>query len=241
MAGLSGAFSLKRHAAFLSIDRKHMDDTGYQIKPAPYFKYGRREMLPFMPAHATNVLEIGCGEGEFAATLKAERQVQVTGIEPFEAAARIADARIDRVLHVDVNAGIVELKGELFDCIVCNDVLEHLVDPWDTLKRLRPLLADHGVLIASLPNMRYMPVLKDLVLKGEWRYQDQGVMDRTHLRFFTQKSMQTLFEESGYRMTHIQGINAMALPWKFSLLNRLTLGAFSDAQYQQYACVAQSA
>lgn len=215
--------------------------TDYSVKSNMYFRNARREILPFIPTQTTRVLEIGCGEGEFAATLKAERQVQVTGIEPFEAAARIADARIDRVLHTDVNAGIVELKGELFDCIVCNDVLEHLVDPWDTLKRLLPLLADHGVLVASLPNMRYMPVLKDLVLKGEWRYQDQGVMDRTHLRFFTQKSMQTLFEDSGYRITQIQGINAMVLPWKFSLLNRLTLGAFSDAQYQQYACIAQSA
>jgi len=216
-----------------------MTHPGYQSKPAPYFKYGRREMLPFVPISATRLLEIGCGEGEFAATLKAERSVHVTGIEPFEAAAHIAKGRLDRVLHSDANLGLMKLQGESFDCIVCNDVLEHLVDPWDTLKRLRPFLAQDGVLVASLPNMRYMPVLKDLVLKGEWRYQDEGVMDRTHLRFFTQKSMRVLFEESGYQVTAMHGINGIVFPWKFGMLNRICLGYLSDAKYQQFACVAR--
>ena len=141
----------------------------------------------------------------------------------------------------DVNGGILELRGQRFDCIVCNDVLEHLVDPWDTLKRLHPLIAPGGVMVASLPNMRFMPVLKDFVLKGEWRYVDQGVMDRTHLRFFTRKSMRALFEESGYQLTQIQGINAIRFPWKFGLFNKLVFGAFADAQFQQYACVVRHA
>lgn len=184
------------------------------------------------------ILEVGCGEGEFAANLKGERAVNITGIEPFESAASVALARLDRVLVADVNTGIDKLQNERFDCVVCNDVLEHLVDPWDTLKRLHPLVATGGVLVASLPNMRFMPVLKDLVIKGEWRYVGQGVMDRTHLRFFTQKSMRSLFEESGYNVTHMQGINAIQFPWKFRLLNSLTRGALADAQFQQFACVA---
>lgn len=213
--------------------------TGYDNKLVTYFKYGRREMLPFVPEGAMRILEVGCGEGEFAANLKAERPVHVTGIEPFAAAARVASSRLDRVLDVNVNAGILDLRDQQFDCIVCNDVLEHLVDPWDTLKRLRPLMAPGGMLVASLPNMRYMPVLKEFVLKGEWRYVDEGVMDRTHLRFFTRKSMQALFEESGYQVTQMQGINAIQFPWKFGLLNTLTLGALADAQFQQYACLAK--
>ena len=214
-----------------------MDSAGYNAKSATYFNYGRREMLPFIPEDAKSILEVGCGEGEFSANLKAERSVHVTGIEPFVAAARVASSRLDRLLEVDVNAGVLELQGQQFDCIVCNDVLEHLVDPWDTLKRLRPLIAPGGALVASLPNMRFMPVLKDFVLKGEWRYVDQGVMDRTHLRFFTRKSMQSLFEEAGYQVTRIQGINGIQFPWKFGLLNKLLLSALSDAQFQQYACV----
>ena len=212
----------------------------YNDKSVAYFKYGRREMLPFVPEVAMRILEVGCGEGEFAAILKAERDVNVTGIEQFESAANVAIGRLDRVIVADVNAGINELQGQLFDCIVCNDVLEHLVDPWDILKRLRPLMAPGGTLVASLPNMRFMPVLKDFVLKGEWSYVEQGVMDRTHLRFFTKKSMRALFEESGYKVNHMQGINGIEFPWKFGLLNRLTLGALADAQFQQFACVVRA-
>lgn len=213
-----------------------MNTTAYEAKPDAYFASGRREMLPFIPQDVKHLLEVGCGEGEFAANLKAERQVHVTGIEPFAAAARLARTRLDRVLELDVNAGIVELQGQQFDCIVCNDVLEHLTDPWDTLKRLRPLVGTGGMLVASLPNMRFMPVLKDFVINREWRYGDFGVMDRTHLRFFTQKSMKALFEESGYQVIRTQGINAIQFPWKFGLLNMLTRGALADAQFQQYAC-----
>ena len=217
-----------------------MDSTAYQAKAAKYFKYGRREMLPFVPKEARVILEVGCGEGEFAANLKSERQVHVTGIEPFAEAAREANSRLDRVLAVDANAGILELQGQQFDCIVCNDVLEHLADPWDTLKGLRPLMAPGGVLVASLPNMRFMPVLKDLVLEGNWNYVNQGVMDRTHLRFFTRKSMCVLFQESGYQVTQTQGINAIKFPWKFGLLNKITFGALSDAKFEQYACVVKA-
>lgn len=215
-----------------------INTTDYEDKSATYFKYGRREMLPFVPASAQRILEIGCGEGEFAGNLKAERPVHITGIEPFSEAARVADGRMDRVLSVTVDEGLVALQAKKFDCIVCNDVLEHLVDPWDTLRRLRPLIARGGTLVASLPNMRYMPVLKQLVLHGDWQYTESGVMDRTHLRFFTQKSMRALFEESGYGVAQMQGINAIQFPWKFGLLNSLTFGALTDAQFQQYACVA---
>lgn len=215
--------------------------TGYDDKSISYFKYARREMLPFVPKGAMRILEVGCGEGEFAANLKTERAVHVTGIEPFAAAAHAANSRLDRVLDMDVETGILELRDQQFDCIVCNDVLEHLVDPWDTLKRLRLLMAPGGVLVASLPNMRFMPVLKAYILTGEWRYEDQGgVMDRTHLRFFTRKSMQTLFEESGYQIMQMQGINAIQFPWKFGLLNTLTLGALEDTRFLQYACQAKA-
>ncbi len=63
-----------------------------------------------------------------------------------------------------------------------------------------------------------MPVLKDLVLKGQWTYQPDGVMDRTHVRFFTKTSMCGLFESAGYRVLRIDGINAIVFPWKFALV-----------------------
>ena len=196
-------------------------------------------MLPYLPETARRVLEVGCGSGAFAAVLKGARNAYVAGIEPQPAAAAQAAGRLDRVIEGDIDAGIEQLGGERFDCIVFNDVLEHLIDPWAALAAVRPLLGAGGVVVASIPNMRYMPVLKDLVLQGQWTYRQDGVMDQTHLRFFTQASIRSLFESSGYRLRRIDGINGLVFPWKFALLNRLSGGRFADVRYQQFAVVAE--
>jgi 2-polyprenyl-3-methyl-5-hydroxy-6-metoxy-1,4-benzoquinol methylase len=196
-----------------------MTDTSYAGKTADYFEDRRDEMLPFIPIGARHVLEVGCGNAAFAAHLKTQRRVEVTAIEA----------------HPDA---LPKLAGEHFDCIVLNDVLEHLVDPWDVLTRLRHFLAPDGVVVASIPNIRYHPVFKEFVLQGRWQYRQDGVMDRTHLRFFTRQSMQELFVSTGYAMRRIEGINAISLPWKFSLLNQLCGQALADTRFKQFACVA---
>ena len=213
----------------------------YANKAKHYFAGERREMLPFIPAAAQKILEIGCGEANFARVLKAQRPMHVTGVEPQRSAAAVAATVLDRVLALDVEAGIDALTGQQFDCIVFNDVLEHLVDPWITLESVKPLVAKGGVVVASIPNMRYMPVFKELVLQGIWRYRQDGVMDKTHLRFFTQSSIVALFNDSGYAVNTIAGINGIEFPWKFGLLNKLLSDRFADTQFQQYACVARLA
>ena len=213
--------------------------TSYEDKPVTYFNFGRMEMLPFVPGNARTLLEIGCGEGEFSANLKLTRPLHITGIEPFSEAAGTAKTRLDRVLVKNVEAGLDDLAGESCDCIFCNDVLEHLVDPWVVLRRLKPFIAPGGVLVASLPNMRFMPVFKALVLHGNWQYVDMGVMDRTHLRFFTLDSMKSMFKDCGFTVATSQGINAIQLPWKFSLLNKLVFNRLSDTRYQHFAIVAK--
>ncbi|HSV54430.1 MAG TPA: class I SAM-dependent methyltransferase [Burkholderiaceae bacterium] len=217
-----------------------MPGSSYEEKPDFYFNRERGEMLPFVPGTACRILEIGCGEGLFAAALKRQRPVEIIGIEPFAEAAREAATRIDQVHCVEIEQGLAKLHGEAFDCVVCNDVLEHLVDPWEVLRKLRALLRPGGTVVASIPNVRYMPVLKSLVLQGGWEYQDAGVLDRTHLRFFTQSGIRALFSQSGYRVNALQGINGIRFPWKFGLLNRLTLGALDDTRYVQFACVAEA-
>jgi len=214
-----------------------MSATSYSEKAHKYFGWERPEMVRFVPA-ATHILEVGCGRGGFAATLKAQRQLHITAIEPFEAAVAEAKQHVDWLIHADVERGMAQLLDGSFDCIIFNDVLEHLVDPWAVLTDARRLLRPSGAVVASIPNMRHMPVLKDLVLKGEWRYRDEGVMDRTHLRFFTKVSIRELFTVSGYTVQQIEGINAIKFPWKFRLLNRLALNALDDARYMQFAVVA---
>src|SRR4030067_687595 len=136
----------------------------------------------------------GCFSGERRKT----RQAEVWGIEADSNAAEKAKSKTDKVLHGDVNVLIDDLPDDYFDCIVSNDVLEHLVDPYEVLTRLKGKLSGKGVIVASIPNVRHISVLKDLILKKQWRYADDGILDRTHLRFFTRRSILGMFEGLGF-------------------------------------------
>ena len=216
-----------------------MESNQYSDKEAYYFHQHRNEMIPFIPSHAQSLLEVGCGSGAFASNLKERRAIVITGIEPQQAAYEEASAILDRVLQLDVDSGIEALKDQRFDCIVFNDVLEHLVDPWNTLKKISELLLPGGCVVVSIPNARYMPVFKEFVFNADWQYREDGVMDRTHLRFFTKKSIKIMFESTGYEVTELQGINGIDFPWKYSFLNRLVGRRLEDTRYKQYACVAR--
>ena len=215
-----------------------MNRDPYADKADKYFASSRPEMLRYVPSGARTILEVGCGGGAFAAEVRKARQARVTGIEPFEAAAEIAATRLDEVLQTGAQEGLSSLRGRLFDCIVFNDVLEHLVDPESALIAAASLLGPQGTLIASIPNMRYLPVLRALVLRGEWRYTSEGVLDRTHLRFFTKKSIAEMFTACGYRVDALDGINPRPTSWKFSALNAITSNALDDTRYLQFAVVA---
>ncbi len=216
-----------------------MIDEAYRDKGDIYFEYARAEMLDFVPEASESILEVGCGSAGFALLLKSRRPVHITGVEAFPAAASLARARVDRLIELPIENALPLLQGSKFDCIVVNDVLEHLVDPWAVLRQLGALLTPTGVVVASLPNVRYLPVFKDYVFRGEWRYQQDGVLDRTHLRFFTRSGMQELFATAGFRTDRMDGINQTPVSWKFDLLNWVCRGALGDTRFKQFACVAR--
>ncbi|XVJ68851.1 MAG: class I SAM-dependent methyltransferase [Rhizobacter sp.] len=215
-----------------------MSDTTYTNKPASYFEQRRQEMLAYIPLNTKRVLEVGCGNGSFAAYLKSQRPVQVVAIEAHPAAAEAARPRVDELINASLEEAVPQLAVSQFDCVVFNDVLEHLVDPWAALSQIRPLLRDSGLVVASIPNVRYFPVLKDLILRGQWEYQQQGVLDRTHLRFFTTCSMRHLFASTGFTVQTLEGINGIKFPWKLGVLNALSGNALKDTRFPQFACVA---
>ena len=95
------------------------------------------------------------------------------------------------------------------------------------MRSLRPLLKEGGYLVASIPNVRYFFNVVDLAVYGRWDYTDEGILDRTHLRFFTRSSMARLLAESGYQVETIVGINPTGSAG-FRLVNLLTLGRWSD-------------
>lgn len=204
-----------------------------------YHSHARPEMLAFVPREARRVLDVGCGEGAFAALVKERTGAEVWGIELDARAAKVAASRLDRVFDGDALARLADVPDGAFDVVVTNDVLEHLVDPYAALRALRAKLAPGGCLVASIPNVRFLPHLVHVVAQKDWRYEDEGIRDRTHLRFFTARSIRRAFDEAGYRIERMQGINPMA-GWKFPVFNVATLGTMRDTRWQQFAVVARA-
>ncbi len=208
-------------------------------KPDWYYALARENMLKYVPEGSKTVLEVGCGEGYFGHELKELRpDREVWGIEIDPAAAEKARANLDKVLVGPVESFLDELPEGYFDCVVFNDVLEHLVDPELVLRKIRRNMSAGSAVVASIPNVRYFPVLFRLILRKEWRYVDNGVLDRTHLRFFTDKSIREMFEGLGYDLVTIDGIGRLNT-WRPKVAAIFSLGLFSDCRNKQYACVAK--
>ena len=171
-----------------------------------YGDSARIEIDKFLPAAAQRVLDVGCWQGGFGAALKRKRPgCVVWGIESNRESASVAATRLDHV----INGRFPEEMpvGEHFDLVVFLDVLEHLDDPWNALRYASSLLRPRGVVVASIPNIRHVSVTFPLLARGRWEYQDEGLLDRTHVRFFTRRSMETLFKSSGYEIERIEAIN----------------------------------
>jgi 2-polyprenyl-3-methyl-5-hydroxy-6-metoxy-1,4-benzoquinol methylase len=178
---------------------------GYDTKSEDYVRLVRPETLSFVPGKCKRLLDVGCGAGGFGFSVTQSRPMEVWGVEPVATAAAIAATRMDRVVE-DIFAPQVDLPRGYFDCVVLNDVLEHLTDPAAALRLARELLAPGGCVLTSIPNIRHYPTVWALVVRGEWTYRDYGILDRTHYRFFTRKNITTLFEECSYSISSIVGM-----------------------------------
>ncbi len=130
---------------------------------------------------ARKVLDIGCGTGRLGEALKARQQAEVIGIEFDEAAATVAQPRLDGVIAGDAEQAVPDFPPASFDAIVCADIPEHLRVPGALLRKARSRLAPDGRLVASIPNVRHNSVVRSL-LEANWTYEPAGLLDRTHLR-----------------------------------------------------------
>jgi 2-polyprenyl-3-methyl-5-hydroxy-6-metoxy-1,4-benzoquinol methylase len=161
------------------------------------------ELLVGLVPPQARVLEFGCATGYMSEVLRNRLGCSVTGVEVSPEAAAIAADRCDHVIVGDAEELDYDdlLGDERFDAVLFADVLEHLRDPAALLRRVRPFISDEGVVIASLPNVAHASVRLAL-LGGEFRYRETGLLDDSHVRFFTRDSIQDLFEESGYAITN---------------------------------------
>ena len=218
----------REHKAKTRIKRQKDLIKNYLQKPGDYFAHARKEIAPLLPHDAGSVLEIGCGSGGTLGWLRETGCASSTvGIEIVEWAAEQARSHADVVHCLDLERN--ELPADLgsFDTILCLDVLEHMVDPWHVLDKLvSGHLRPGGTLVVSLPNVRHYSVVFPLLFAGRWTYEESGLLDRTHLRFFTKNTAVEL-------MAHPLLGSVRSLPkalWttRKGLFNLMTLGVFRE-------------
>lgn len=240
-------YDLSGKASFVKFQK---DLAGFESKwgfHSEYHTYIRNEMVGKIEKVPQRILEIGCACG---ATLLQCKNIfpsaQVYGVELNESAARIARL-VGDVQIGDVESGDIDFPAEFFDCVLCPDVLEHLKNPSRILKKIANSLRPEGVVIASIPNVMHFSVIKELI-EGNWTYRDSGILDSTHLRFFTLSEINKLFLGSGYRIIDVaakfrgaQTEEEQSFLQQLKLLSKMDNQFFQQAQAFQYIITAQKA
>ena len=200
-----------------------------KINSRPGYTGNRPDIEALLPDNTSRVLDVGCSIGTLGKSIKEKFGAFVTGLELDENMATIAKESLDKVIVGGATEIFAQglLEKEIFDVIIFADVLEHLVDPWKTLSIAVENLSENGVVVASIPNIRFYHTILHLAVLGRWPYRERGTHDRTHLRFFTIKNISDLFAQAGlviekkavnYRIVERpHGINRLAkflaLPW----------------------------
>jgi 2-polyprenyl-3-methyl-5-hydroxy-6-metoxy-1,4-benzoquinol methylase len=176
----------------------------YNNKTSQYFSGVREDILrQLAPQGGLSILEIGCGDGSTgAAALQRGIAREYHGVELFPSAAMIARGVLTSVVEGDVERAELPRQGEPFDVVIASEVLEHLVDPWRVVGRLASVLKPGGLMFASSPNVCHYRVIR-MLLRGRFDLEDQGVFDRTHLRWFTPMTYRAMFETAGLTVERV--------------------------------------
>ena len=207
-----------------------------------YRNQPRKEIIQFLPQKISTIFEVGCGEGVFSKNIKCSGEKW--GIEPDSNAANIAKNVFDKVLMGTFDIVKAELPKNYFDLVICNDVIEHMEDHEKFLKEIREYMTEDAVLVGSIPNARYYKNLFHFLLVKDWEYTDLGTLDRTHLRFFTEKSLRRSLDEAEFEIEKFQGINGYIgfglSKWKLAYLvfyvisRAISLGGARDIGHLQF-------
>ena len=173
------------------------------------------------------VLDVGCGAGQNGAIAK-DRGARVTGVEAYAPSVAVARTRLDEVIEADIETdeATALLAGRTFEVLLFGDVLEHTKDPHAVLARFLPLLEEEGRVVISLPNVAAWPVRLGL-LAGRFEYEDTGVLDSTHLRFFTRATAIRLAKAAGLEILDV-GLNPMIVRAGLGLIKKAFAGGVGN-------------
>jgi 2-polyprenyl-3-methyl-5-hydroxy-6-metoxy-1,4-benzoquinol methylase len=208
----------------------------YEEKTLRYFAGVRYDIIKLVQCNNCNVLEIGCGEGNTLLELKRQGKAKfIVGVDIVDLNQSV---KLDRFILANIETDSIDLSDNYFDIIICADVLEHLVNPWSVLEKIKKFLKPDGIIIASIPNIREFDTLRSIIIRGDFKYVESGVLDKTHLRFFCKKNIIELFERSGYKVEKIT-FNLPPLSFKRKLLLYFSFGLLKDFFVTQYLVVAR--
>ena len=212
----------------------------YEAKRFGYYEGARGDFVDRLPDNpAARVLEVGCGAGRTGEMALARGKCGTfCGVELFEDAAAEARRRLSEVVVGDVESMELPWKPESFDALILSEICEHLQEPWQTVSRLAQLVRPGGVVMASSPNAAHHSVIR-MLIRGRWDLADAGIMDRTHLRWFTPHSYAELFRQAGFTIESVGPHRKFG--WKASLLNRMTLGKVSHMLHRQTNVIGRKA
>ena len=201
-----------------------------------YYTNSRKEILQFLPDSYIRVLEIGCGKGEFKDNLN-NSSCEYWGVEQNEIIGKIAEDKLYKVILGDFMEINELLPNHYFDLIICNDIIEHIDDYNLFLEILKKKMNVDSYIIGSVPNVRFYSNLIRLMIFKDWQYIDDGILDRTHLRFFTKKSLIRTFKNNNFSIKKFCGINGIKFsifPFKLFLKNICIFLLGSDSRYLQF-------
>lgn len=210
----------------------------YAIKPASYFSKARADFVDRLPRDpSAQILEIGCGTGATGALALSEGCCgRYVGVELFETAATEAREVLTEVITGNVETLAFDFHPAEFDAIILSEVLEHLVEPGEVLKSLSRFVRPGGLLLASSPNISHWRVIRELVM-GRFTLADQGVFDRTHLRWFTPETFSAMAEAAGFDVDELGPVTAFSP--RTEIISKLTGGRFDHLFMTQIAMIAR--
>ena len=203
-----------------------MKNPAFLEKKSSYYNQANEFLISLIPDGPNVIMDLGCASGQLGQKLlEMNKAVELVGVEIFVPAAREASKYYD-FIHV---GDIEELNldyNEHFDVVICGDILEHLKEPYKVLKKIHCWLKNGGRIICCIPNIRYWRIWRDVIFKGIWEYSNEGILDYTHLRFFTTRSFKKMLVGTSFLVEH-EELRIADGP-KQQAFNRLTLGIFKE-------------
>ena len=208
-----------------------MSNDLYHVKEGEYFETIRMPQVKALGGDLGRVLDVGGGNGATSQFLVDNNlATSAVVVDPYMTVQSTEKVTMEPVEADDALFERLKEKGERFDTAIFLDVLEHLMNPWAVLKGTREVVKPGGKVFVSLPNAQFVGLIVPLVLFGRFDYKKQGVMDLTHIRWFTRATAVEMVEQAGFTVEKVD----REINLRLATLNKLTLGIFSRFFAQQH-------